>query len=88
MTSNNAAEISAVLTDGKDQVVVHGKHQRPDYPVDRPWLLCIDDDADFLLGLKLKLQTRGYDVVRAHEGMTGYKFAFEFAPVMILLDLH
>ncbi|MGB7328903.1 MAG: response regulator [Rubripirellula sp.] len=66
----------------------HGAHERPEYPVDRPWVLCIDDDAEFLHGLKLKLQQRGYDVARAHEGDEGYKFAFKFSPVMILLDLH
>ena len=57
-------------------------------PMDRPWVLCVDDDQEFLHGLKLKLQSRGYDVIRAFEGMDGYRFAFEFDPVAILLDLH
>lgn len=42
---------------------VHGTHPPAVYPIDRPWVLCTDDDAEFLHGLKLKLQTRGYDVV-------------------------
>ncbi|TWU51748.1 response regulator [Rubripirellula reticaptiva] len=72
----------------EQQLHTHGAHRLAEYPVDRPWVLCIDDDAEFLHGLKLKLQQRGYDVVRAHEGEEGYKFAFKFNPVMILLDLH
>lgn len=54
----------------------------------RPWVLCVDDDQEFSLGLKLRLQSRGYDVVRAFEGQHGYQFAFEFEPAAILLDLH
>ena len=56
--------------------------------VDKPWVLCIDDDQEFSHGLKLKLQSRGYEVVRAFEGMDGYRYAFEFEPSAILLDLH
>lgn len=54
----------------------------------KPWILCIDDDEDFSSALKLRLQTQGYDVVRAFAGDTGYQFAFEFEPAAILLDLN
>lgn len=56
--------------------------------ISRPWILCIDDDQEFSHGLKLTLQSRGYDVVRAFAGMDGYRLAFEIEPVAILLDLH
>ena len=56
--------------------------------IDRPWILCIDDDQEFSHGLKLQFQSRGYDVVRAFAGMDGYRLAFEIEPVAILLDLH
>tara|TARA_R110002167_G_scaffold97497_3_gene257322 strand:- start:168 stop:620 length:453 start_codon:yes stop_codon:yes gene_type:complete len=69
-------------------VTIHASHQLTTPKTDRPWVLCIDDDVEFSNGLKLKLQSRGYDVIRAFEGLDGYRFAFEFAPVVILLDLH
>ncbi|TWU47400.1 Polar-differentiation response regulator DivK [Rubripirellula tenax] len=82
------ATLIAIDATEERRLRAHGAHEVAEYPVDRPWVLCIDDDAEFLHGLKLKLQQRGYDVVRAHEGDEGYKFAFKFNPVMILLDLH
>ena len=69
-------------------VTIHASHQLSTPKTDRPWVLCIDDDVEFSNGLKLKLQSRGYDVIRAFEGLDGYRFAFEFAPLVILLDLH
>lgn len=53
-----------------------------------PWILSIDDDHDYTLGLKLRLQERGYKVVRAFDGNAGFRYAFEFEPVAILLDLY
>ncbi|HBE72095.1 MAG TPA: hypothetical protein DDW52_28490 [Planctomycetaceae bacterium] len=54
----------------------------------KPWILSIDDDEDFSGALKLRLQTQGYDVVRAFAVDTGYQFAFDFEPAAILLDLN
>ncbi len=88
VSPNSDSDLLQIHAGEHDLVSSHRERAQPCYPVDRPWLLCIDDDAEFLLGLKMTLQTRGYDVVRAHEGMEGYKFAFEIDPVMILLDLH
>lgn len=55
--------------------------------IEKPWVVCVDDDADFSEGLKIRLQSRGYEVVHAHRGMDGLRYAFEFNPVAILLDL-
>lgn len=63
-------------------------HDAPAQVIDKPWILCIDDDQEFSHGLKLRLQARGYDVIRAFAGMDGYQYAFEFEPRAILLDLH
>lgn len=57
-------------------------------PNERPFVLCIDDDEDFSHGVKLCLQSRGYEVVRVSKGIDGYRLAFELAPIVILLDLH
>lgn len=54
----------------------------------KPWILCIDDDEDFSSALKLRLQSQGYDVVRAFSSETGYRCAFELDPEAILLDLN
>ena len=63
-------------------------HDAPPQSIDRPWVLSIDDDEEFSHGLKLGLQSRGYDVVRAFDGMGAYRFAVGVHPVAILLDLY
>lgn len=71
-----------------DNVTVFKDDANSPHIVNKPWILCIDDDQEFSHGLKLKLQSRGYEVVRAFAGMDGYRYAFEFEPSAILLDLH
>ena len=51
-----------------------------------PWVLCIDDDAEFSMALKLRLETHGVAVVRAFEGMEGLRRAFTYPADVILLD--
>lgn len=78
---------SAMGWDEHASTAVHASDDETPHVIDRPWILCIDDDQEFSHGLKLRLQTRGYDVVRAFAGMDGYRYAFEFNPAAILLDL-
>lgn len=49
--------------------------------------MCIDDDEAFLHGLKLRLESQGYQVVRACEGREGCRIAREMEPTAIILDL-
>ncbi len=51
-----------------------------------PWVLCIEDDRDFSLALKLKLEMHGVAVVRAFEGMQGIQDAFTRPADAIILD--
>jgi len=51
-----------------------------------PWVLCIDDDADFSYPLKVRLERYGIAVVRAFEGMEGVRFACTRPADVILLD--
>lgn len=51
-----------------------------------PWVHCIDDDADYSNALKLRLERYGIAVVRAFEGMEGYRSAFTRPADVILLD--
>lgn len=53
-----------------------------------PWVLCIDDDADFSQAVKLRLESRGVAVVRAYEGTEGFHSAFSNRASAILLDYH
>lgn len=51
-----------------------------------PWVLAIDDDDDYSLALKLRLEARGIRVARAFDGMSGYRRAFLEPAHAILLD--
>jgi len=52
----------------------------------RPWLLCIDDDAEYSLALKLRFEQHGIGVQRAFAGMDGFRQAFMRPAEAILLD--
>ena len=49
-------------------------------------MLCIDDDPDATMSLKMRLEQRGFGVVRAFAGMDGYRTAFLSPPSAITLD--
>jgi len=59
---------------------------RPEYAVTRPWVICVDDDPDFAVTLKLRLQQHGVDALHAFAGMEGYRFAFTLEAQAIILD--
>lgn len=51
-----------------------------------PWVLCVEDDRDFSLALKLRLKHHGIQVVRAFEGAEGVNSAVARPADVILLD--
>lgn len=51
-----------------------------------PWVLTIDDDADFSDALKCRLESYGVAVIRAFSGMEGYRLAFTNPANAVLLD--
>lgn len=51
-----------------------------------PWVLAIDDDPDFSIGLQKRLLSVGVQLVRAYRGMDGYRSAFQSRPAAVLLD--
>lgn len=51
-----------------------------------PWVLCIDDDSELSFALQLRLQEHGAQVLRAFEGMEGYRTAFVSNPQVIICD--
>jgi CheY-like chemotaxis protein len=58
----------------------------PPAPNEPPWVLSIDDDADFSDALKCRLESYGVAVIRAFSGMEGYRLAFTNPASAILLD--
>lgn len=51
-----------------------------------PWVLHVDDDAEFSEILKIKLHGRGLHVVRAFNGMDGLQATFNQPAEAIVLD--
>jgi DNA-binding response OmpR family regulator len=51
-----------------------------------PWILCVDDDADYSNALRKRLELHGVAVLRAFEGMEGFRFASTRPANVILLD--
>ncbi len=50
-------------------------------------ILIVDDDADFRLGLSLRLRASGYEPVIAVDGLDATQKTVEQTPDLILLDL-
>lgn len=53
---------------------------------DQPWVLSVEDDDDFALALRLRLEEYGFQVIRAGAGREGYRRAFFSKPRAIILD--
>ena len=70
-----------------DQLWLHTRQQPRPKRITKPWILCVDDDLDFVEGLRMRLKSRGFEVVRAGRGTDGLRYAIEFSPAAILLDL-
>ena len=54
---------------------------------DRPKILVIDDDADFVAATKAVLESKQYEIITAYEGETGLKKAREEKPDLVILDI-
>ncbi len=50
-------------------------------------ILVVDDDIDFLLQQKIKLEAEGFEVVTAESQAEGEKLLGEVKPDMVILDL-
>lgn len=53
---------------------------------ERPWILCVEDDADLCEVLRLRFEQLGVGVVRAADGRAAYREAFRRPADVILLD--
>src|SRR5436305_4210095 len=52
-----------------------------------PYLLVVDDDADFRAGLRMALEMKGYQVEEAENGEVALATLTEKPPLLVLLDL-
>lgn len=52
-----------------------------------PYILVVDDDADFRTGLRLALEMKGYQVDEADNGEQALSKLAEKPPLLVLLDL-
>jgi len=50
-------------------------------------LLIVDDDTDFVDGLKTVLEAHGYQVMAAHDGPSGLEMARKEYPELMILDV-
>lgn len=53
----------------------------------KKYVLCIDDDPDFLNYLRLVLESAGYPVVEAFSGAEGIKKFKDWNPKLVIVDL-
>lgn len=54
---------------------------------DRPRILLVDDEKDLVELVKLRLESSGYEVLVAYDGMAGLSLARKENPDLIILDL-
>ena len=52
-----------------------------------PYILVVDDDADFRIGLRMALELKGYQVEEASNGQEALTRLTEKPPLLVLLDL-
>ncbi len=52
-----------------------------------PYILVVDDDADFREGMRTELERKGYEVDEAEDGQAALAKITERPPLLVLLDL-
>src|SRR6478609_7554114 len=52
-----------------------------------PRILIVEDEMEMARGLQYNLQARGYEVILAADGETGYRTALAQRPDLLLLDV-
>jgi CheY-like chemotaxis protein len=55
---------------------------------ERPLVLLVDDEDDFLEILKIKLEAAGFEVAIAHNGAEGVAAAKKLMPDIVLMDIN
>jgi DNA-binding response OmpR family regulator len=50
-------------------------------------ILFIEDEADIVMMMRMRLEASGYDMIEAYDGEEGFKMAESEKPDLILLDI-
>jgi DNA-binding response OmpR family regulator len=50
-------------------------------------ILLVEDEPDFRLAVRIRLQANGYDVIEAEDGIAGLDMARNQAPDLVILDV-
>src|SRR5882724_7657990 len=61
--------------------------RRPHFEVNRPSILCVDDDPDITWTIEMRLKSYDVTVKRAFHGMQGIWEAVRARPDLIIMDL-
>jgi DNA-binding response OmpR family regulator len=77
--------VFAAMGAGAEEVEEFSATEEPEQ-THTPWILSIDDDHELANGIRLRLKEHGVEVIRAAEGMEGYRRAFTSPADLILLD--
>ncbi len=55
--------------------------------MDKKRILIIDDEAQMVQMVQMRLEAVGYEVIKAHDGQTGLEMAKQENPDLIILDV-
>jgi len=50
-------------------------------------ILLVEDEPDFRLAVRIRLEANGYDVIEAEDGIAGLEMARNQAPDLVILDV-
>lgn len=79
--------ITVIGRGGVPAVLPRGSVSPSELPVESARVLIVDDEADVIQALKLRLETAGYDAVTACDGAEALKMLQNIQPDLILTDL-
>lgn len=54
---------------------------------DKKRILLVEDEPEFRLGVRMRLEANGYEVIEAEDGVMGLELARKESPDLIILDL-
>lgn len=54
---------------------------------DKKKILLVEDEPEFRLGVRMRLESKGYEVIEAEDGAVGLDKARNMAPDLIILDV-
>ena len=69
----------SAATGSPEDLIEAAKHQKR--------ILVVDDDPDIVMLIKYELESEGYQIVTAHDGLDAFEKIVAFRPDLIVLDI-